>query len=77
MIKPNLGVLLRGAGVRASVAVICALSVLALSACTMSLLDLLAFQVLWDEPSMLYLGYGDGGYGVARVGTTSGALEVF
>jgi hypothetical protein len=80
MMNLRLGVRLRGAGVRVSVAVICALSVLALSACTMGLLDLVAFQVLSNETAMLYVGYKgyeEVGYGVARVGATTGALEVF
>jgi hypothetical protein len=51
----------------------------ALGSCSTALLDLLAFQVLSNEPAMLYLGYHDDetkGFGVARLGTTTGALEV-
>ena len=51
--------------------------VLTAAACTLGLLDLVAFEVLSSEKAILYLGYNENGYGVARLGTTTGALEVF
>jgi hypothetical protein len=51
--------------------------ILSSSTCTLGLLDLVAFEVLSSEKAMLYLGYKENGYGVARLGTTTGALEVF
>jgi hypothetical protein len=57
-----------------------ALVVITMTTCTLGLLDLVAYQVLSNEPSMLYLGYRDSavnGFGAARLGTTTGAMEVF
>ena len=54
--------------------------IMVLSACTLGLLDLVAYQVLSSEKVVLYLGYrdsGTNGYGVARLGTTTGAIDVF
>jgi hypothetical protein len=53
------------------------LFILSSSTCTLGLLDLVAFEVLSSEKAILYLGYKENGYGVARLGTTTGALEVF
>jgi hypothetical protein len=51
--------------------------ILSSTTCTLGLLDLVAFEVLSSEKAILYLGYKEDGYGVARLGTTTGALEVF
>lgn len=65
---------------RVALAVGLGLGIMVLSACTLGLLDLVAYQVLSSEKVVLYLGYrdsGTNGYGVARLGTTTGAIDVF
>ena len=57
--------------------VVLGIFVLSSGTCTFGLLDLVAFEVLSGEKAVLYLGYNENGYGVARLGTTTGALEVF
>jgi hypothetical protein len=67
-------------GKRVGAAALCILTAGALSTCSTGLLDLLAFQVLSNETAMLYLGYEEAagkGFGVARLGLTSGVLETF
>jgi hypothetical protein len=49
---------------------------LSLTTCGTGLLDLVAFQVLADEEAMLYMGCETDGYGIARIGLSTGALEI-
>jgi hypothetical protein len=61
---------------RALAGLVLASGCLSLTTCGTALLDLVAFQVLADEEAMLYMGCETDGYGIARIGLSTGALEI-